>query len=71
MISWSNMEQISYSDHLQIAICINKRIQMGGVYKGQPRWKSSEVVRKAYTEAVENSVKFMEILKNYQRSSKK
>ena len=71
MISWSNMEQISYSDHLHIAICINKRIQMGSVYKGQSRWKSTEVVRKAYTEAVENSVKFMEILKNYQRSSKK
>ena len=38
---------------------------MGSVYKGQPRWKSSGVDWKAYSEAIENTVKLMEYKENY------
>ena len=38
---------------------------MGSVYKGQPRWKSPGVDWKAYTEAIENSIKLMEYKENY------
>ena len=71
LISWSTMEQIGSSEHLPIAICINKRKQMGIIYKGQPRYKSSEVNWKAYTEAIENSWNSGKTLKNYQRKFKR
>ena len=38
---------------------------MGNVYKGLPRWKFSGVDWKAYTEAIENSVKLMKYKQNY------
>ena len=59
------MEQIGSSDHLPIAICINERTQMGSVYKGQPQWKSSGVDWKAYSEAIESTVKLMEYKENF------
>ena len=44
---------------------------MGSIYKGQPRYKSSEVNWKAYTEAIENSWNSGKTLKNYQRKFKR
>ena len=38
---------------------------MDSIYKGQPRWKSSGVDWKAYTEAIENTVKLVEYKENY------
>ena len=63
------MEQIYFSDHLPIEICINERTQMGSVYNGQPRWKYSGVDWKAYTKAIESSVKLLELRQNLKELS--
>ena len=62
--NWHVSEAIGSSDHLPIVITINSKTQHQPVLGARSRWKRSGVDWQAFTEAVEEAVRGMELVNN-------